>query len=517
MSFGPRPGLERYTRAPKANHQTNLKQAAKPHPRHFYTEGMVEIRIEDTLFRVPRLGLTSYSEPFALLLKEHDEHASNCDLAEAVLHIQDKDVKSDDFARLLDLLYPRTYGHVRLMTLEEWLSVLQLTTKWSFTDLRALSIRHLDALPKVSPIDKLLAGRTYDVPHWISEAYVALCERATQLTLDECRQLSLEDVVNVNNARHEARVRFHAGVQPIDKVRAIVERILRPPPALGSDVAEEADVGATSPPKDSSVIEQTATPRKGPKEPRTLQPPDFAQIIAMIKQYVAPSGIKQNSESILALEKLIRPHCNQAEVMSKVAKVIVDELPESRPDLFAMSSFMVLGETLLDLVGPLCGGTAQEPNQQLLRGKPWLARCMVTHCYAGCDTWKISTPKIEFLAWLNDTEHLADDAFEALWLKLIDHVRQPQSAWSLELIDFFDQNNGNIQTPANSTHSARFFEEVQKKSDGHDPIECSLNCRYHLPLPGTKPMQCCIPQTLLSYKLKSRYGSYVRLFWPRPC
>lgn len=62
-------------------------------------------QIEDTLFRVPRLGLASYSAHLDILLKEHNEHVDiNCD--PEPLHMQDADVKSVDFARLLDLIYP---------------------------------------------------------------------------------------------------------------------------------------------------------------------------------------------------------------------------------------------------------------------------------------------------------------------------------------------------------------------------------------------------------------------------
>lgn len=58
------------------------------------------------LFRVPRVGLTAYSEFFTQLLKQYDGHRPEFGGDPEPLYMQDEDVKSVDFARLLDLIYP---------------------------------------------------------------------------------------------------------------------------------------------------------------------------------------------------------------------------------------------------------------------------------------------------------------------------------------------------------------------------------------------------------------------------
>lgn len=87
-----------------------------PHNKHFYTNGMIDIRIENVLFRVPRLGLVSYSHDFADLMRSFDEadriaHSdkevdARWDHLTKPLWIQDEDVTSLDFERLIEAIYP---------------------------------------------------------------------------------------------------------------------------------------------------------------------------------------------------------------------------------------------------------------------------------------------------------------------------------------------------------------------------------------------------------------------------
>ena len=60
-----------------------------------------------------------------------------------------------------------------LSTTEEWTSVLALATQWEFADYRRLAIARLAQL--ASPVDRILLGRRYDIPEWLSTAYLELC------------------------------------------------------------------------------------------------------------------------------------------------------------------------------------------------------------------------------------------------------------------------------------------------------------------------------------------------------
>ena len=84
----------------------------------------------------------------------------------------------------------------------EWLSVLQLSTRWGFASLRKLA---LESINPPTPHDQLLLARRYSIDDWVLPALSALCERTAPLSLDEARQMNIEDVVIVATVRENIR------------------------------------------------------------------------------------------------------------------------------------------------------------------------------------------------------------------------------------------------------------------------------------------------------------------------
>lgn len=101
-----------------------------------------------------------------------------------------------------------------------------MATRWGFEAVRALAIEHLGVI--ASPIDKIAFARSYNVDHWLVDAYVSVCERTDALSLSEAKRLPLEDVVKIGEARQALR----GGLRPFTKSRSTVLRVL--------DVSEEA-------------------------------------------------------------------------------------------------------------------------------------------------------------------------------------------------------------------------------------------------------------------------------------
>lgn len=92
-----------------------------------------------------------------------------------------------------------------LSTLEDWISVLALATKYEFEAHRALAIERLSRLG--SPTDRLVLAREYDIPGWLEEAYYLICIREDALTLEEGHRLGMEDVIALADLRQ--RIRAH--------------------------------------------------------------------------------------------------------------------------------------------------------------------------------------------------------------------------------------------------------------------------------------------------------------------
>jgi hypothetical protein len=82
--------------------------------------------------------------------------------------------------------------------------VLDLSTCWEFTSIRSLALNNIQP---PTPHDRLILARTYSVDHWVIPALSALCEREAPLSLDEARQMDIEDIVLVATVREDIRSR----------------------------------------------------------------------------------------------------------------------------------------------------------------------------------------------------------------------------------------------------------------------------------------------------------------------
>ena len=82
--------------------------------------------------------------------------------------------------------------------------MLHLSTCWDFTSIRRLVLNNIQP---PTPRDRLTLARIYSVDHWVIPALSALCERKAPLSLDEARQMDIEDVVLVATVREDIRSR----------------------------------------------------------------------------------------------------------------------------------------------------------------------------------------------------------------------------------------------------------------------------------------------------------------------
>ncbi|EPQ53960.1 hypothetical protein GLOTRDRAFT_23935, partial [Gloeophyllum trabeum ATCC 11539] len=104
-----------------------------------------------------------------------------------------------DFERFLGVLYPAAFHQHTATTLDEWTSILALSTQWGFDSIRLLAIK--EVLPLASPIDKIVLGHKYDIQEWLPDAYHALCVRKDPLSDDEAERLGAKDTARVARIR----------------------------------------------------------------------------------------------------------------------------------------------------------------------------------------------------------------------------------------------------------------------------------------------------------------------------
>lgn len=132
-------------------------------------------------------------------------------------------MKKVDFERLLLIFYPSSVfcsflsyigsdfiqsrslaaDGPELFTVEEWTSILVLSDKWNFAELKTQATYQLSSI--MSTIEKIALSKKYNVgnPYWLLAAYRELCTRRYPLSLVEGEKLGLETVIKVWEVQHE--------------------------------------------------------------------------------------------------------------------------------------------------------------------------------------------------------------------------------------------------------------------------------------------------------------------------
>ncbi|KAI0002243.1 hypothetical protein BJV74DRAFT_765818 [Russula compacta] len=167
------------------------------HHKYFFKDGNITFLVDGTLYCVHRYFFFRdsiyFSTRFSQLdIRDHEAFPTIVSLG---------DIERKDFDAFLSILYPENFEGVDL-SYEEWRSVLHLSTRWGFASIRKLA---LNTIKPPTPHDRLWLARTYSVDDWVLHALSALCERRAPLSLDEARQMSIEDVVLVATVREDIR------------------------------------------------------------------------------------------------------------------------------------------------------------------------------------------------------------------------------------------------------------------------------------------------------------------------
>ncbi|KAL4075294.1 hypothetical protein V8B97DRAFT_2022287 [Scleroderma yunnanense] len=116
-------------------------------------------------------------------------------------------VAKTDFEQLLNALFHRQHGSVPGLpfSVDEWTSVLKLSTKWDFKRLRQAAVDALLA-SQIGPVDRIVLARQYDIRHWLVPALNELAKRQQPLGLDEGARLGLETALKLASVRERLMV-----------------------------------------------------------------------------------------------------------------------------------------------------------------------------------------------------------------------------------------------------------------------------------------------------------------------
>jgi len=109
-------------------------------------------------------------------------------------------IKKSDFLQLLRVMFPSDSQQPELLTLEEWTSVLKLSSMWQFHKMRATAIKNMEDF-SMDLVDKIVIARRFDVSTWLVPTLNALVQREKPIDLSEGNRLGMEWVLKVAEVR----------------------------------------------------------------------------------------------------------------------------------------------------------------------------------------------------------------------------------------------------------------------------------------------------------------------------
>ncbi|KIJ65992.1 hypothetical protein HYDPIDRAFT_87309 [Hydnomerulius pinastri MD-312] len=180
------------------------------HPDYYIHDGTVSFIAERSLFRVHKSFLERESEVFRdLFASSEDDRECGSDAKPFTL-----DVTSEDFARLLWVWYNPKYSYSR-QTKETWLTILRLSTRWKFEEVRRLAIRQIEKI-NLQPVEKISIYKEYGIDgDLLLPSYIELCKSPTLPSPAEGERLKMETVLKIVAARERAqRIAAENGLNP---------------------------------------------------------------------------------------------------------------------------------------------------------------------------------------------------------------------------------------------------------------------------------------------------------------
>ncbi|KAF9075509.1 hypothetical protein BDP27DRAFT_1037695 [Rhodocollybia butyracea] len=163
-------------------------QYPQRHERFFFPDGDIDFRVHNVVFRVHRhffrnLGFFAYP-------------SVDLDLC---------GFRPSDFASLLSIFYPKTYGTLEIRSVEEWDSVLKVVTTLGMKDIQDLAATEI--LKIATPVDRIVLAKKYEIHNglrdWTIPAFRELCTMSQPLSEAEGNRIGVEGLIDLAKMKHE--------------------------------------------------------------------------------------------------------------------------------------------------------------------------------------------------------------------------------------------------------------------------------------------------------------------------
>jgi len=169
---------------------------------------IVVFRAGNTLFKVPTYSFPADEGIFASMFalpkaSGKKEGSSDSD----PIHLP-PEVTAFDFKSLLKACLPQPLARAPpKLTVDEWMSVLKLSTMWNLDDLRLKAVDEADEeVKKLGDVEKLVLAKRYSVSRWMIEACEALAMREAPIDTAERNRLGVDTSFHLFDLRERSWV-----------------------------------------------------------------------------------------------------------------------------------------------------------------------------------------------------------------------------------------------------------------------------------------------------------------------
>jgi hypothetical protein len=121
-------------------------------------------------------------------------------------------------ASIVSLRTPLFPGKERIdFSLAEWASILELSTKWLFDDIKNVTLKRIDTKLRKNKsyycIQGILLGRRFRRPKWLLNGYVTLAMRSSLITVEEAEAIGFMSSVLIGQIREKLGSFRHAAAR----------------------------------------------------------------------------------------------------------------------------------------------------------------------------------------------------------------------------------------------------------------------------------------------------------------
>ncbi|KAI6009572.1 hypothetical protein F5J12DRAFT_824261 [Pisolithus orientalis] len=173
----------------------------------FYISTVIFL-VEDSLFRVPREPFQQESDVFCDMFSLPQGDGIIVEGSSDEIPIQLHGTSKDDFEQLLKALLHRKYGSQPDLpqSIEQWTSVLKLSTAWSFETLHQVSINALME-SGIGAVDRAVLSQQYDIKGWLLPALNEWAKRPEPITLEEVNRVGIDIAIRLASVRERVTVK----------------------------------------------------------------------------------------------------------------------------------------------------------------------------------------------------------------------------------------------------------------------------------------------------------------------